>query len=563
MNRSPIPVLGLSLALAVTRLAAAAPINSDLAAWQNGGGCTPTGIAPSTLDMLTLIDPEWAPVVNGQQVDEAPLFVHGVVNGMHGDTSGDFPSTHVRSDVNIFVTVDPADLDKIATGNDGPDEIAFEWEAGALPAWAWPTVGDRVVGLGRHIFDCGHPGGTPGTCSTTVSKQCVLDGDCPSGETCVGTHYGYSSELHPPHALATIRSSRAAVLSRRTGAPAVTVTRADVWINAYAGGAGDRCILTHRASALDLLTVACFPLAQPVARINDVDFTFDVPLPAKPDRRAKATWRLTTRDGAGANPARVKVRRRLTDATPHLEVTVLMTKKRGGALPTGFAGTLVVGWRTPPATPLVHLRVALEAVQIDNALKPGTPTVPRTCSVTTGTTCATASDCPAGEQCFGLGTAPGWSGQMSVNGDWQEFQGLGDVVAPGAIAQEATWDLWLPPDGALQIHADAFSKECIDAMFGKPLSDGLTSLGLVKGITCLATEARRGGNVDVTLPGPDFGAGPGGTQTLTTQSVGGQGGHCSLTSGLACVVDGDCPSAESCVTDGGAFGVRYTVTRVS
>jgi len=562
MRCIPMRLLCTSLALAIVRVASAAPLNSDLAAWQNGGGCTPTGINAGVLDMLTLINAEWAPVVNGQQVDEAPIYVHGTVNGMHGETSGDFPATHVRSDVNIFVTVDPADLDKVATGNDGPDEIAFEWEAGALPAWAWPTVGDRVVGLGRHIFDCGHPGAQNGTCSGAPSQACILDGDCATGQTCVGTRYGYSSELHPPHALATIRPNRGAVLSKRAGARAVPVTRADVWVNANGGGAGDRCILTHRAAPFDLLSVACFPLAQPVARINDADFTFDVPLPAKPNPRAKPVWRLTSQDGAGTSPARVKIRRRLGGDTPHLEVKVLMTKKRGGALPTGFAGTLVAGWRTAPATPLVHVRVALEAVDIVNALKPATPTVPRTCSATTATTCVTASDCPPGEQCLGLGTAPGWAGQMSVNGDWQELLGLGDVVAPGEIAQTATWDLWLPATGALQIHADAYSKECIDAMYGKPLAEGLANLGLVKGITCLATEARRGGNVDVTLAGPDFGA-PGGTQTIATQSSGGQGGHCSLSGGLACVVDGDCPSGETCATEGGAFSVRYTITRVS
>ena len=58
-----------SLAAALgTALAAAAPVDSDLAAAPNGGGCYPTGINPAVLDMLTLINPEWAPIVNGQIV---------------------------------------------------------------------------------------------------------------------------------------------------------------------------------------------------------------------------------------------------------------------------------------------------------------------------------------------------------------------------------------------------------------------------------------------------------------------------------------------------------------
>ena len=156
------------MAFAVAVLAAfpafGAPVNSDLAAAPLGGGCYPTGIHPAVLDMLVLINPEWAPIVSGQTVDSTPVLVHGVVQGMHGDTSGDFPSTHLRADVNHFVLLDPEDSDRLATGNDD-GLIHFEWEAGVYPAWAWAGSGDRVVGLGRWIFDCGHPGAVPGNCS--------------------------------------------------------------------------------------------------------------------------------------------------------------------------------------------------------------------------------------------------------------------------------------------------------------------------------------------------------------------------------------------------------------
>src|SRR5206468_9043578 len=116
--------------------AVAAPVNSDLATAQLGGGCYPTGIHPAVLDMLVLVDPEWAPLMNGMTVASTPITVHGTVQGMHGDTSGDFPATHVRADVNHFVVLDAADADRLATGNvDG--ELHFEWEAGTYPAWAW------------------------------------------------------------------------------------------------------------------------------------------------------------------------------------------------------------------------------------------------------------------------------------------------------------------------------------------------------------------------------------------------------------------------------------------
>src|SRR5215510_13663968 len=135
---------------ALVRAVHAAPIDSDLAAAINGGGCHPTGIQPSILDMLTLINPEWAPVLNGTTVDSTPILVHGLVEEMHGDLSGDFPSTHLRADVNEFLRLDAADEQYLATGNIEEDgRLHLEWEAGVYPVFAWAGVGDRVVALGR------------------------------------------------------------------------------------------------------------------------------------------------------------------------------------------------------------------------------------------------------------------------------------------------------------------------------------------------------------------------------------------------------------------------------
>src|SRR5262249_40364884 len=212
----------------------------------------PTGMQPSVLDMLTLINPEWAPIVNGTTVASTPILVHGLVEDMHGDLSGDFPSTHLRADVNEFLRLDTADEQYLATGNIEEDgRLHLEWEAGVYPAFAWAGVGDRVVALGRWIFDCGHPGAEPGTCSVTTTAACVTDADCVSpvcatcgvGETCTGVHFGYTAEIHPPQATATIRQGRGAVLSRKAGAKGLPATVADVYVSASGGGAGDSCII--------------------------------------------------------------------------------------------------------------------------------------------------------------------------------------------------------------------------------------------------------------------------------------------------------------------------------
>src|SRR5436309_242838 len=123
------------LLLGLTALpAVAAPVDSDLGAASMGGGCYPAGINPALTDMLVLVD--------------------------------------------------AVDADRLATGN-GDGLIHTEWEAGAYPAWAWAGTGDRLIALGRWIFDCGHPDATPGTCSVTTARQCILDKDC-RPPTCSG-----------------------------------------------------------------------------------------------------------------------------------------------------------------------------------------------------------------------------------------------------------------------------------------------------------------------------------------------------------------------------------------
>jgi hypothetical protein len=569
----------LVVVLLAARSAGAQPIDSDRADGRADGGCYPTALTPSVLDMLVLINPEWAPIVNGKTIDSDPVLVSGTVEDVHGLTSGDFPSTHLFSDVVMDVRVDPEHEDKVATGNDEEHVIAFEWEVGAFPDWAWPGQEDRIYGLGRHIFDCGHPAARAGHCAATSARECVLDTDCrqpvcstcSTTDTCEGEHFGYSSEIHPPHATAVIRQERGAFLSKKANARPVPATIADVWVSGNGGGAGDRCVLEHHASEADQLAIECWPLSQPVAKVNATDFTFSVPLPPKPAQAGKPRWRLLpppestdAHEVDGGRPARLKVKKHLGDTPPSLEVTVRMTKKVKGGLATGFAGRLVAGWNDRAAA-LTHVRVTASALLVSNDLERAAPLIPRTCSVS-DTACATSADCPATESCWGAGPIDGWAGQMAVDGEWRRYTGPDlDHVDDGSIIPLAiTLDQYLPDDGELRIQGDAFSRDCIDTAYGQPLKAGLDRLGLLKGIQCLGLgTSHPAGKVDVSYAGPDFGAGPAGTQTYETQSVGGEGGTCSLNTGLLCVVDDDCPSGETCTTTGGAFRLRYTIDKVS
>ena len=559
------------LALALSPLLggrADAILDSGLAAVENGGGCYPTSFYGSVTDQLTLINPEWAPVENGQTVDSVPIIVHGEVEEMHGDTSGDFPSTHVRADVNHFLRLDVGEEDLLADGNVAEDgRLHTEWEGGKYPAWAWAGTGDRMVAMGRHIFDCGHPGAHGGLCSATTGRQCILDADCrpptcaacAATETCTGVEYEYSSELHPPFATAAIRRGRGGIVTKGANPKAVLATRADVYVSPDGGGAGERCVLSHLANPLDQLTVQCWPADEPVAQLNQADFRFLLPLPARPPKGG-ASWRITQLPPPGGVAARIHVTRRLHGPTPSLEVIVRLTRKVGGQLPTGLAATIEAGWRND-STPLTHVRVTTQSLVARNALQPAAPSVPRTCAVA-DTACATAADCPNGEQCLGLGPVKSWQGQMSVNGMFQEWVGLGTVDSGDVIPQNLTWDVYLRDNDPLQLYADARSQECINKMYGRPLAQGLADLGLTKGLLCLTTEARNPGELHATYAGPDFGAGPSGTMDYETVASGGTGGHCSLSTASLCTLSADCPTGEACNQEGGSMAVRYRIERL-
>ncbi|MFN2544027.1 MAG: CARDB domain-containing protein [Actinomycetota bacterium] len=76
--------------------------------------------------------------------------------------------SHWSQDFNVWLTLDPEDRHLLGTGNMGGDEeggnshreharLEVEWERAAIPLFAWPALGDRMVVWGTHIWDCGHP----------------------------------------------------------------------------------------------------------------------------------------------------------------------------------------------------------------------------------------------------------------------------------------------------------------------------------------------------------------------------------------------------------------------
>ncbi len=519
--RSTTYAAGIAVILGLTPVAVSAgPVDSNTALASNGGGCySPPIVQTSLFDQLPALNPEWAPVVNGSSPLSVPVMVHGAAVESHVSRE-DFPAGHVTFDQNIELQLDAADASFLASGNyfapnlhDGKPTLELEWETGSYPAWAWAGEGDRVVALGRWIFDCGHPDPIPGLKQGTTIP-CLTDADAPAGVPCIGAVFNYRSEMHPPQGVAVIRSGGAAKL--RDAGRAVPVTRADVYVSADGGGAGDACVVTHKTSLNAILGAPCFPLHAPLALLppgaaaplNSRDFSFDVPLPAVSggaDPILDVIGRPTPALGTTPVTPQLRVVPHLEGANPHYEVTVLMTQPVGNHMPTGFAATMLAGWQRLPASPLVHLRVTLDGVTVNRPLKP--------------------TDLP-------VTIPPGWKMEAELNGAWQQVGGLDGIGAgsTGLTVPIATsYDVFLPRNQTLNLHADAASIGCVDTLFGHSLLDDLIRFGfdptnpatfnpaVQLGSVCLLAAAEVGaGSIDVSYGAPAWGVSDSAYQVTST-----------------------------------------------
>jgi hypothetical protein len=180
----------------------------------------------------------------------------------------------------------------------------------------------------------------------------------------------------------------------------------------------------------------------------------------------------------------------LDDPQPHVHVIVHLREPVAGALPTGFAGTILAGWRDAPRRGgFAHLRVTVDGVVVRDPLKPRPPV-------------------PA------LAAPPGWVMEASVNGEWQQLGGLDGIDAESAgsiVPVHAVFEQWVPRRGSLTLGASAASRACNDRLFGQTLLADLVLFGgdLQLAFACLADRRQLdAGSVAATFEGPRFGARP-------------------------------------------------------
>src|SRR2546422_7677763 len=314
----------------------------------DGGGCYPPSRTGPPTEQLNLLNPEWAAIDVGTRLppESDPVALHGTVVFAKINEGGDDPGNHVSDDQNTLIDVDAADMGLVATGNVGPHgeeagTLEWELEIGKYPLFAWAGAGDRITTVGRWIWDCGHPDPDPlGTCSTTMSQQCIVDSDCAApgcptclpGETCVGTVFNYHSEIHPPQGVAVTRLGGGHSPGRRRAGRRATRTRA--WGTPDGGGAGGPPGGTHRADSLQQGTIECFPLSQPLANVNASDFAFDLPLPPRPAGDT-CPPRVKVRDQTPSGLPRPAVTTAFVDGTtPVVHAVVDMTTPIAGQFPS-------------------------------------------------------------------------------------------------------------------------------------------------------------------------------------------------------------------------------------
>src|SRR3954452_2526178 len=349
MRRAP---LLLFLALAVLGIVVAANA-------QTGGLGPPPfpnaqndGCQRSNVGLVSDASPEWVYVNR----DPSPNFASGVISDSHL-SHDDLSLNHKSYDFNADVTVDPPYTNLVGgnptqkTGNfsGGGDEkvgaLHIERESSVYPFFAWPHDGDRAFVWGGWIWDCGH--WSPG----------AISGPRDPSQT------GEKTEIHPVRAIVSIRKDGTLAKGGQTQADAF-ISSQGTFARAVEG-----CTLKHQPVDADHYDAGYGPCKNDPANqldpVNDTDYTFFIPAPARKPAGAKIKYTVIKRQSANAPAVRVAIK----TSPPGIQVTVPF-KSGGGAANGSFARTFLVGWSKPPKHKPQHLQLKLESYKSLKALDP-------------------------------------------------------------------------------------------------------------------------------------------------------------------------------------------------
>ena len=272
----------------------------------------------------------------------------------HNDT----PANHFSHDWNIDIRVDPDQVGLISDANSA-GQIEMEWETGVLPGeksgdganpflprWALPNVGDRVWTEGHWVFDCGHA-------------------------TTIGGKDHFRTEIHPPRAIASMRSQAQVIPG--SGTTPVPVTATDLYIHGR-GGFMVQQLECGIDIILDLNLDPCPTQHTPIDALYD----FDICLPPRPVPWAVLAWS----DATGPDSTSAVKHHTVTkvpagdactlapdefgndfDDSTMLHVAIDL---RGAGITPGnvYSRRIAAGWVHPPTTPLPHLSLKLDQLDL-------------------------------------------------------------------------------------------------------------------------------------------------------------------------------------------------------
>jgi hypothetical protein len=385
----------------------------------------------------------------------------------------DLPENHFSHDWNVEIRVDPGQEGLVSTGNDA-GRIEMEWETGVrpnetsgdgadpfIPRWVFPNLGDRVWVNGHWVFDCGH-------------------GEEIGGSS--ATHY--KSEIHPARAIASMRSQFQTL--PHSGTTPVPVTAVDLYIH----GRGGYMVQQLECGADILLFPYPFSTCDVTdTRIDDL-YTFGICLPPQPRPWAVLEW-TTARgpddDGFEGNldiqsiPASEACQQPAdefgNDFDDNTMLQVQINLQGSGITPEDvYSRKIVAGWVYPPATPLPHLSLKLDKLDLHEDHE------------------ADPFDAEMTFWWMGVDRAPNDEWYRLVNFEIPTFEdvqfpcpnhtntldtmdddggcGNGELNFAGPV-----WDFYADPDRGFEIHTTGFEQDCFDNHFGSASVFGY--LGLV------------------------------------------------------------------------------------
>lgn len=241
-----------------------------------------------------------------------------------------------------------------------------ERESGTFPTFAWPTVGDRVIVRGYWVWDCDH------------------------------VEMGEKTEIHPVQSIwIPRRVSPRSPTGEAEGALLITNLKTE------AGAIAD---CAHRTKGDRGAYKACLRTEDPFRDVSGT-YSYRLPLPPRPSRRARLRLRVVDAGSTGNAPP-VVVLPGTTDATVTVQVPPSSTR-------LVVAKRVLAGWTPQPARP-VHLRVRLESLLIRRAMDPG-------CGPQSSPTCLSRESTRDGQAT----TPPGeWNVYWDVGGIWGQWRPL-------------------------------------------------------------------------------------------------------------------------------------------